>query len=387
MKILLLTEVFPPKKGGSGRWMWECYRRLPRSDVHVMAGEVEGADEFDRTSDMSIERLVLRFSDWGISRPFAAYEYARALLRLRRAVRRDRPGAIHCGKTLPEGLMASVIANWSGVPFYCYAHGEELTLARTSRELTWLTGRVLRRALGIIANSHHSKQILIAEWGISGDKITVLHPGVDTSRFRPAPLNPSVRERLGWNGRRVVLTVGALQKRKGQDMLIRALPAIRQKCPSVLYSMIGDGWEREYLEQLSRELDVADAVQFRGAPNDAELVECYQQCDLFALPNRRVGWDFEGFGIALLEAQACGKAVVAGRSGGTEETMDPSRTGELVPCDGPHDLAAVVSSLLLDEERRAAMGARARDWVVTNFDWEVVGLQGHRIFANGGSCN
>jgi phosphatidylinositol alpha-1,6-mannosyltransferase len=172
-----------------------------------------------------------------------------------------------------------------------------------------------------------------------------------------------------------VLTVGALQKRKGQDMFIRALPAIRQRCPTVLYSMIGEGWEREYLDGLVREFDVADAVQFRGAADDAELVQCYQQCDLFALPNRRVGWDFEGFGIALIEAQACGKPVIAGLSGGTAETMKHAETGTLVACETPQALAEVVSAFLADPARRAAMGERARHWAVSNFDWNVVAAQ------------
>ena len=70
--------------------------------------------------------------------------------------------------------------------------------------------------------------------------------------------------------------------------------------------------------------------RFHGVPSDDELIELYQQCDLFALPNRQVGWDFEGFGIALIEAQACGKAVIAGASGGAPETLRPHETGEVV---------------------------------------------------------
>src|SRR4029453_2663396 len=126
-----------------------------------------------------------------------------------------------------------------------------------------------------------------------------------------------VRKELGRTGRQVVLTVGALQKRKGQDMMIRALPAIRRRCPDVLYAMIGEGWERPYLDKLVADHGVGDLVQFRGTPTDDEMIRCYQQCDLFALPNRQVGWDLEGFGIVLIEAQACGKPVVAGTSGGT----------------------------------------------------------------------
>ena len=375
---LLLTEVFPPQKGGSGRWLWELYRRQPRGDVHVIAGNWLGSAEFDSTADLDIERVALRFSNWGVSRPRAAREYARAFFRVHRAVRRNRPAAIHCGKSLPEGLIAYAIHRLMGVPYWCYAHGEELTLARMSSELRWLNDKVLSNAARIVANSQHSKDMLVNDWRVPGERITVVHPGVDTTRFCPSPRDAALRARLGWHNRQVVLTVGALQKRKGQDMFIRALPAIRRRCPTVLYTMIGEGWEREYLDGLVREYDVADAVQFRGAPDDAELLQCYQQCDLFALPNRRVEWDFEGFGIALLEAQACGKPVVAGLSGGTAETMKVPETGALVACETPQPLADTVCALLADPERRAAMGERAREWVVSTFDWDVVAAGGAR---------
>jgi phosphatidylinositol alpha-1,6-mannosyltransferase len=178
----------------------------------------------------------------------------------------------------------------------------------------------------------------------------------------------------------VVLTVGALQKRKGQDMMIRALPTVRAVCPDVLYVMAGEGWERPKLEQLVDDLDVRGAVHFMDAPPDNEVVTLYQQCDLFVLANRQVGWDIEGFGIVLLEAQACGIPVIAGRSGGTSETLQGGVTGELVACESPELLADVVTSLLNDVDRRHAMGAAGRQWVQSRFDWTVLAAQAGRLF-------
>jgi phosphatidylinositol alpha-1,6-mannosyltransferase len=379
--VLLLTEVFPPGKGGSGRWLWELYRRLPEFGVHVLAGEAPGADAFDAASGVPTMRIPLTFSSWGVWDVRSAPQYLRALFALRRQVSRRRPDAIHCGKCLPEGLLATAMKRWTGIPFTCFVHGEELTLAGTSRELTRLSRKVLHEAARIVANSQHTKQILLDKWDVQAGRIVVMHPGVDTTKFVPAPPDAAVRARLGWTNRRVVLTVGALQKRKGQDMMVRALPAIRAACPDVLYSIVGEGWERPYLDSVVAECGVADLVQFRGIPQDDELVACYQQCDLFALPNRQVGWDFEGFGIVLLEAQACGRPVIAGRSGGTSEAISPSQTGELVPCDTPEPLAQAVSALLQDDTRRAALGARGRDWVVERFDWAALSRQARQMLS------
>jgi phosphatidylinositol alpha-1,6-mannosyltransferase len=381
MMILLLAQVFPPAKGGSGRWFWELYRRLPGMPVHVVAGQVDGAEAFDRAAGLPVSRLALDFSSWGILNWRSVFQYVRAFFALRRIVSGVQPDVVHCGKCLPEGLLALALERWSGTPFCCYVHGEELTLAKTSKDLGPLTRRVLRRARTIIANSDHTKNILLSDWAAREDRVVVMHPGVDTSRFMPAPQSPEVRRRLGWTNRRVILTVGALQKRKGQDMMIRALSSLRKRCPDVLYSIVGEGWERSYLDGVVAECQAEPFVEFRSAPTDDELVELYQQCDLFALPNRRVGWDFEGFGIALLEAQACGKAVIAGRSGGTAEAIQPGRSGELVSCETSEELAAAALTLLEDPGRRAVMGACGRQWVIEYFDWNGLSRQAAEVFS------
>lgn len=375
MTILLVTEIFPPRTGGSGRWLWELYRRLTEVDVHVATTTTAGSKAFDRSSEIPIHRLPLRFSNWGAWDPRGGWRYARAFARLNALVSRIRPDALHCGKCLPEGLLALAVERWRGIPFCCYAHGEELTLARTSGELSRLTRNVLRAASRVIANSMFTRQLLVEEWGVPAAKVVVMHPGVDTSRFVPAPHDPVVRERLGWAGRRVILTVGALQKRKGQDMLIRALPRLCERFPDVLYAMVGSDWERPYLDALVTEYGVADRVQFRGVPADDELIQCYQQCDLFALPNRQVGWDVEGFGIALLEAQACGKPVIAGNSGGTADAIEPGVTGDLVETQSPETLADAIAALLTHSTRARLMGERGRQRIVEHFDWNKLRQQ------------
>jgi phosphatidylinositol alpha-1,6-mannosyltransferase len=276
----------------------------------------------------------------------------------------------------------SLALRWlTGVPYLCYVHGEDVTGATTSRELHFLARRVLQQAAFVIANSHNTERILLGDWRLPSERVRVLHPGVDTERFVPAPRDRSVRARLGWGERRVVLTVGRLQKRKGHDMLIRALPALRRAVPDVLYAILGDGEERTALEQLVDREGVRQSVQFLGEADDQTLVRCYQQCDLFALPNRQVGVDIEGFGMVLLEAQACGRPVLAGASGGTAETMRVPQTGRLVPCDGPQELTRVLTELLPQPDLLEGMGAAGRAWVVDRFDWAALTRQAECLFA------
>lgn len=163
-------------------------------------------------------------------------------------------------------------------------------------------------------------------------------------------------------------------------MLIRALPAIRACVPDVLYAIVGEGDERGYLERLVRECDVKSQVQFLGNLADAQLLECYQQCDLFCLPNREIDGDIEGFGMVLVEAQACGKPVVAGCSGGTSETMNVGATGVVVDCTAPEPLAAAVVRLLSDTRLREAMGSDARCFVRERFDWAKLAAEASALF-------
>jgi phosphatidylinositol alpha-1,6-mannosyltransferase len=377
---LLISEIFPPQNGGSGRWFWEIYRRLPRRDFFIAAGTDPRQDEFDQTHDLRLARLPLALPSWGLCSLPSLRGYWRALRELRRLVRAERVHAIHCGRCLPEGLMALALRVWYGIPYGCYVHGEEVNYATTSRELSWLARQVLARADFIIVNSRNTARLLQDEWHVAPGRIHLLHPGVDTQRFVPSPPDPLLRDRLGWGQRPVLLTVGRLQRRKGQDQMILALEAVRRTHPDVLYAILGDGEERGYLEELVARTNLHRHVQFLGELNDEDVIRCYQQCDLFVLANRQVGKDIEGFGMVLLEAQACGKPVLAGESGGTAETMRIPETGVVVPCEGPDLLAARVTELLADRQRLERMGEAARSWVVENFDWTPLSRQAAALF-------
>src|SRR5262245_42889647 len=223
MTTLLISEIFPPRTGGSGRWFWEVYSRLPRAEYVIAAGEDARQGEFDLSNDLRVERLPLTLTNWGALSFGGFWGYTRALRALRRLVRKHKVTQVHCGRCLPEGVMALVLKYWYGLPYVCYVHGEEINYTALSRELHWLARRVVAGAEYLIANSRNTARLVQTAWNARPDRVRLLHPGVDTDRFRPAAPDPAARARLGWTGRRVVLTVGRLQQRKGHDQMIRAV--------------------------------------------------------------------------------------------------------------------------------------------------------------------
>jgi phosphatidylinositol alpha-1,6-mannosyltransferase len=380
MKTLLLSEIFPPEHGGSGRWLWEIYSRLPRDRFVIAAGQHDGAAAFDTTHELDVRRLPLTMNDWGIRSWQSLRSYWGLYRKLRRIIRQENVTAIHCGRCLPEGWLAYLFKKLLNIPYVCYIHGEDVTSAATSRELSWMLRGILAQSDTLIANSENTARLLRENWPVSENQVQVLHPGVDTTRFAPAARDEAVRNRFDWNHRTVVLTVGRLQKRKGHDMMIRALPAIREAVPDVLFAIVGDGAERLALEQLARDEQVESHVQFLGEVSDEDMIRGYQQCDLFALPNRQVGQDIEGFGMVLLEAQSCGRPVLAGASGGTRETMIPGETGIVTPCENPDQVAEAVTPLLLAPDELQKMGEAARPWAVNNFDWTALSHKAAQLF-------
>jgi phosphatidylinositol alpha-1,6-mannosyltransferase len=267
-----------------------------------------------------------------------------------------------------------------GLPLICYVHGEDIEAAATSRELTWLVNRVLSNSNQLICNSKNTSSILTNNWTVDVKKIAILNPGCDATNFIPAKPSVFTKYKLGWKNRKVILTVGRLQKRKGQDMLIKALPAIKKAVPDVLYAILGGGDEKPLLENLVQNLHLQDHVIFMTDVDDNTMLQCYQQCDLFILPNRTVNQDIEGFGMVLVEAQSCGKTVIAGNSGGTKETMIENKTGFIIDCSHPEPIANKLIKLLKHPDKLLELGKQGRKHVVKNLDWQAHKEKAEKLF-------
>ena len=378
-KTLLLTENFPPKEGGSGRWFWELYSRLPNDKVLIVANDTPEGREFDNTHELDIVRIELESTEWGLASTKGLGFYWETIRKVLKLIKEHGIEEVHCGRVIPEGVIARALKLLAGARYNCFVHGEDVETAATSREHSLLVKNVCKNASMLICNSENTANIVRKLGFDSGSKCEVLHPGVDTSRFEVAAPDTSFRQQMGWSGKRVLLTVGRLQRRKGQDFLIKSMPALLKEFPDLFYAVVGRGECYDELISLVDQHELHDKVCVYPDMDDEALIKCYQQCDIFILPNRTIGNDIEGFGMVLVEAQVCGKPVIAGDSGGTRETMNIGKTGHIIDCSSTENLLNGLSPILRNREIVDGEVDIA-DYAKNRFNWDQHVAKAKRLF-------
>jgi len=203
-------------------------------------------------------------------------------------------------------------------------------------------------------------------------RMVKIAPGIDTDHFSPVDAS-QLRDELGLTHKKVIVSVGRLVHRKGQDVLIEAMPTIVNEVPEAHILMIGEGPYRGYLENRVKALGLQEQVTFIGRIQYANLPRYICAGDLFVMPSRSrlAGLEVEGLGIVYLEASACGLPVIAGNSGGAPDAVLEGETGLVVDGTRKTEVAATVVELLLDPDRSKAMGIAGRQWIIKEWRWEI----------------
>jgi phosphatidylinositol alpha-1,6-mannosyltransferase len=356
-RVLVVTNDFPPRVGGVQQYVWNLTNRLPPDRVAVLAPNWPGCRVHDVEQAFPVHR-------WPSSFLWPTPDLAG---RIKSLVRRHRSDVVLFGHGFPLPLVAGGLGHVA--PYVVLTHGAEVWLARTPA-LAGAMRRALAGAREVTAVSA-STAGSIRRLASPGTPLTVLHPGVDEKRFSPEVGGATVRQSHGLGDRPVVLCVSRLVPRKGQDVLIRALPMIHRLAPEAILLLVGGGPYLAALQKLSGGSPPGSVV-FAGEVRDDELPSYYAACDVFAMPcrSRWGGLEVEGFGIVFLEAAAAGKPVVAGRSGGAEEAVADEVTGLLVEGREPKAVALAVTRLLSGQAIARQMGERGRARVEAEFTWE-----------------
>jgi phosphatidylinositol alpha-1,6-mannosyltransferase len=355
---LMLTELFLPTKGGTAVSFDDDFRRLGGKEVHVVTAEVPGAREFDRDHPNTVHRLRLQRVPW--LKPESLLIYARLLGKSLALVATHRFAAVFAGRGLPEGLVALLVGRLIGRPVLIYAHGEELTGWGRGWKFRAMCF-VMRRADALLANSDFTRDTLVDLLGVEAGRIALTYPTVDETRFRPGLPCDDLRAGLGLRpGQPLILSVGRLMRRKGFDHVIRALPQLLAGGIDAHYAVIGIGEESGYLRDLANEHGVADRVHLLGHVPYEDLPRWYCACSLFAMPNRDIGGDTEGFGLVFLEAASAGRPSLAGIAGGTGSAVVDGLTGLRVDGQDIDAIAGGLARLLTNRAEAERMGRQGR---------------------------
>jgi phosphatidyl-myo-inositol dimannoside synthase len=352
---LLVTNDFLPDVGGIQQFVSQIAARLP--GVGVFAPANDAAD------------------DAGL--PYPVWRGPQRYLWPTRQTRRALQAAAAAHRATVAAFMAPApltpLGPALGLPWVVCTHGAELVLPARMPGIGRVYARVLRRADRLYAVSRYTADVLGDLVGTDGPAVALLRNGVDLDRFHPGVDATAVRDRHRLGAAPTIVAIGRLVPRKGQDVLVAALPQIRAAVPHARLLLVGTGRDRRRLQRLARR-HRAEGVVFAGRVPWEELPAYHRAGAVFAHPNRSRwgGLEQEGFGVVFLEAQACGVPVVAGRSGGSPEALADGHSGVLVDGRDRSAVAEALIGLLTDADRRRAMGANARAWVERSWSWDTI---------------
>ena len=365
-KILCITNDFGPRAGGIETFVIGLIERLPHGTVIVYTSAQENSAPYDLKwlQNFGVE-VVRDKSKILLPTPGVAY-CVNALVRERKIT------TVFFGAAAPLGLLSKGLRRAGVKEIVALTHGHEvwwskvfpftLAMKSISRQVNNLT------YLGEFTRNAISKSVT----KVAAQSMVKIAPGIDTDHFSPQDAR-DLRNELGLTEKKVIVSVGRLVHRKGQDVLIEAMPAIIKDVPEAHILMIGEGPYRSYLENRVKALGIQERVTFIGRIQYADLPRYICVGDLFVMPSRSrlAGLEVEGLGIVYLEASACGLPVIAGDSGGAPDAVIEGETGLVVDGTSKSDVAAAVVELLLDPDRSKAMGIRGRQWIIQEWRWEI----------------
>jgi phosphatidyl-myo-inositol dimannoside synthase len=359
-RTLVVTNEFLPRVGGIQRFVHSLVGELPPERVTVLAPSWDGDDEFDRSQAYRVVRQDRNFL-WptpGLGR------------RVEQLAGESGAEVVLFGAPMPLAALGPRLAE-RGLPYLSLAHGFDLWLSLAPGAHAALR-RATSRASAVLVCSRYVGRIVRTAVP-PAVPVSVLSPGADPERFRPDVGARALRDALGLGNRPLVVCVSRLVRRKGQDVLIRAMPQIRARAPDATLLIVGDGPDRRRLEGLAREAPGA-SVMLVGEVAEQELAAHYAAADVFAMPcrDRLGGLEVEGWGAVFVEAAACGRPVVAGRSGGAPESLVDGRTGIVVDGRDPTGVGEAVGGLLADPDRASRMGSEGRARVERELSWAKV---------------
>jgi phosphatidylinositol alpha-1,6-mannosyltransferase len=365
--ILCITNDFGPRAGGIETFVIGLIERLPKNSVIVYTSSQEGSEPFDQGWLQNYGVRVIRDKSKVL---LPSFRVGRAV---RKVLREESISTVFFGAAAPLGLLAHGLRRAGAKRIVALTHGHEVWWAKL-----WPFSWAIRRIGNGVDHltylgSYTRSQISRALSQRAIDSMVKIAPGIDTEHFSPRSDAATLRAELGLADKKVIVSVGRLVHRKGQDTLIEAMPQILKAIPDAHLLFIGEGPYKDYLIKRVNELGINQAISFIGRIQYVELPRYICVGDIFAMPSRSrlAGLEVEGLGIVYLEASACGLAVIGGKSGGAPDAVLEGETGFAVDGRSSGDVADAAIRLLKNPQLAKQMGIRGRQWIVDEWRWEL----------------
>lgn len=363
MRILILSSEFPPGPGGIGTHAHQLakYFSGQRHPALVLTPQAYESDAEREAFNQQQNFEIVTFSTEG-SAVTKVRDRAKAL---KSALDHFQPDIVLVsgGRMI---WMSAVVMRRNHIPWVVVGHGTEF--GAESGINAFLTRLTCNQANAVVAVSKYTRSRILS-LGISKPEIRVISNGADAEFFHPLPPETidSFREQEDVIGKFVLLTVGNVTPRKGQEWVIRALPAIVRRHTDLVYWMAGLPSEQQKLEQLAEELGVSANIRFWGRVDQPTLLNIYNACDLFLMTSQQLtNGDFEGYGIAVNEAALCGKTSVVTDNSGLAEAVQGGLTGLLVPQGQFEQIADAVTNLIESPELLSVLSGAAYKNAITH---------------------
>ena len=364
--VLFVTNDFGPRAGGIETFVIGLIERRPFGQTIVYTSAQTGSEAYDQAWKANFGVTVIR------DRAKILLPTPRVARNLSRVIKESNIQVAAFGAAAPLGLLSASMKKAGVRKTVALTHGHEVWWAKvfpfncalrkigTSVDSLTYLGEFTQQAI--------SKSLSKA----AAQKMVKIAPGIDVDHFSPQN-SAQLRKELKIDDKRVIVSVGRLVHRKGQDHLIQAMPEILKRVPDAHILMVGQGPYLSHLKKLVQELNLVDHVSFIGKIQYAQLPQYICAGDIFAMPSRSrfFGLEVEGLGIVYLEASACGLPVIAGSSGGAPDAVLAGVTGIVVDGENNQEIAAGAIKLLQDLPASKAMGLAGREWIIENWRWEI----------------
>ena len=368
--VLFVTNDFGPRAGGIETFVIGLIERRPFGSTIVYTSSQDDSDEYDAMWREKYGVKVIR------DRAKILLPTPRVARKLSRVIKSEKIVVAAFGSAAPLGLLSASMKRAGVKKTVALTHGHEVwwakvfpfnlamrRIASTVDTLTYLGNFTQSAIARAISRKSAQQMVRIA-------------PGIDVEHFSPVN-SDKLRKELGLEGKKVIVSVGRLVHRKGQDHLIESLPEIVKRVPNAHLLMVGKGPYLDHLAKLVAVNNLENHVSFIGRIQYAELPQFICVGDVFAMPSRSrlAGLEVEGLGIVYLEASSCGLPVVAGSSGGAPDAVIQGVTGVVVDGTDNVEIAEAIISLLNDPDKAKRMGAAGRQWIIESWRWEIWSTQ------------